>query len=102
VLHTIVDAVRSTIAWITNTLADVLEAVPAPEGTVPLPWTGMPAETAMDYYARNVTSALLYGGSWVVLALPAFTSVSPRLAVPVGDLMQTLAIKLVARNRRTA
>lgn len=99
--QTIVAAIRKAIAWLTDTAADVMEAAPAPAGMSVLPWTGMPAETAMDYYARYATSGLLYGASWVVLALPAFTSFSPRLAVPVADLMQALSMRLMARERKT-
>lgn len=75
----------------TEVLADYLDE---PE-TAPqmLPFAEFPVERKMDVAARKVTAAVLYIVGTAIVLVPTF---SPRVTLPIGDLMHRLASMLVA------
>jgi hypothetical protein len=92
-IRTLVRWVEALVAKATDLVADYLEAKPAPESAVLLPFSDTPLENQMDVFARRATATLLYVGAAVMFLLP---NVSPRLANPVGELMHRLATVLLA------
>jgi len=91
--RTLITWVEGLVARASEMLAEYLEAKPAPEGAALLPFADTKLENQMDVFARKTTAVLLYVGAAAMFLVPW---ISPRLAHPVGNLMQHLAAVLIA------
>jgi hypothetical protein len=89
---------RGALKWLgslTEKVSEVLaEYLDTPERAPQLlPFAEFPVEKKMDVAARKVTAAVLYTVGTAIVLVPSF---SPRLTLPIGDLMHRLASLLVA------
>lgn len=89
---------RGALKWLATVIEKVTEALAeyldTPERAPQmLPFAEFPVERKMDVAARKTVAFVLYVVGTAIVLVPSF---SPKLTLPIGDLMHRLASLLVA------